>query len=50
MNNDYSHIDTLDLKLDVNYSGGFRIVIEANMLLGKAALISIKGNFFFSML
>ncbi|KAK6620823.1 hypothetical protein RUM43_011119 [Polyplax serrata] len=44
VNKDHSHIDTLDLKLDVNYSGGFRLVVEANMLLGKAALISIKVN------
>ncbi|EEB17881.1 conserved hypothetical protein [Pediculus humanus corporis] len=44
VNKDYSHIDVLDLKLDVNYSGGFRLVVEANMLLGKAALISIQIN------
>lgn len=44
INKDYSHIDTLDLMLDVNYCGGFELIINANMLLGKTAYVSIKGK------
>lgn len=42
VNKDFSHIDSLDLKLDVNYCGGFELIVNANMLLGKAAYVSIK--------
>jgi hypothetical protein len=41
----YQHIETLDLYLDLEYSGGFQLSIDANMVLGKAAYLSVKGLF-----
>jgi hypothetical protein len=41
----YQHIETLELCLDLEYSGGFQLSIDANMLLGKAAYLSVKGLF-----
>lgn len=43
INEDFSHVDSLDLKLDLSYKGGFRLIVDANMLLGKAAYLSVKG-------
>lgn len=37
------HIDTLDLSLDLNYSGNFQLAIDANMVLGKRAYLAVKG-------
>lgn len=39
----YHHIETLELCLDLEYSGGFQLSIDANMVLGKAAYLSVKG-------
>jgi hypothetical protein len=41
----YQHIETLELYLDLEYSGGFQLSIDANMVLGKAAYLSVKGMF-----
>lgn len=41
----YQHIETLELCLDLEYSGGFQLSIDANMVLGKAAYLSVKGLF-----
>ncbi|KAJ8877115.1 hypothetical protein PR048_021567 [Dryococelus australis] len=38
------HLDMLELCLDLEYSGGFQLSIDANMLLGKAAFLSVKVN------
>ncbi|XP_046985794.1 PDZ domain-containing protein 8 isoform X1 [Schistocerca americana] len=38
------HLDTLELCLDLEYSGGFQLSIDANMVLGKAAYVSVKVN------
>ena len=43
----YQHIETLELCLDIEYSGGFQLSIDANMVLGKAAYLSVKGLFMF---
>lgn len=43
----YSHIDTLDLKLDISYSGNFRLVIDV-ALLGKSAYVSVTGELAFN--
>jgi len=43
----YQHIETLELCLDLEYSGGFQLSIDANMVLGKAAYLSVKGLFMF---
>ncbi|PNF14527.1 hypothetical protein B7P43_G15458 [Cryptotermes secundus] len=40
----YQHIETLELCLDLEYSGGFQLSIDANMVLGKAAYLSVKVN------
>ncbi|PSN46043.1 hypothetical protein C0J52_07689 [Blattella germanica] len=40
----YQHIETLDICLDLEYSGGFQLSIDANMVLGKAAYLSVKVN------
>ena len=47
INREHQHIDTLDLCLDLEYSGGFQLSIDANMLLGKTAYLAIKGIFFY---
>ncbi|KAL0275827.1 UNVERIFIED_CONTAM: hypothetical protein PYX00_003559 [Menopon gallinae] len=39
----YSHIDTLDLKLDLSYTGNFRLVFDVS-LLGKSAYVSVAVN------
>jgi hypothetical protein len=39
----HQHIETLELCLDLEYSGGFQLSIDANLLLGKAAYLSVKG-------
>jgi hypothetical protein len=41
----YQHIEMLELCLDLEYSGGFQLSIDANMVLGKAAYLSVKGLF-----
>ncbi|XP_063242954.1 PDZ domain-containing protein 8 isoform X2 [Bacillus rossius redtenbacheri] len=38
------HLDLLELCVDLEYSGGFQLSIDANMLLGKAAFLSVKVN------
>ncbi|XP_021925331.1 PDZ domain-containing protein 8 isoform X2 [Zootermopsis nevadensis] len=40
----YQHIETLELCLDLEYSGGFQLSIDANLVLGKAAYLSVKVN------
>lgn len=37
------HIDTLDIGLDLTYSGNFQLAIDANMVLGKRAYLAVKG-------
>lgn len=39
----HHHIETLELCLDLEYSGGFQLSIDANLVLGKAAYLSVKG-------
>ncbi|KAK7862818.1 hypothetical protein R5R35_000842 [Gryllus longicercus] len=35
------HLEQLDLNLDMHYSGGFQLAVDANMLLGKAAYLAV---------
>jgi len=42
-NEEMSYIDMIDVKLDLSYKGGFRLLVDANMMLGKAAFLSVKG-------
>lgn len=37
-------IENLDLLLDIRYKGNFRTSIDADMVLGKKASISLTGN------
>nr|CAD7403184.1 unnamed protein product [Timema cristinae] len=41
---EHQNLDTVDLCVDLEYSGGFQISIDANMLLGKAAYLAVKVN------
>jgi hypothetical protein len=45
----YQHIETLELFLDFEYSGGFQLSIEADAktMLGKTAYLSLKGLLMF---
>jgi len=43
----YQHIETLELCLDLEYSGGFQLSVDAYMVLRKAAYLSVKGLFIF---
>lgn len=42
---DGARLRSLDLNFDLTYDGNFRIDVDAVMLLGKIANISITGNF-----
>lgn len=37
------NIESLDLVLDLQYSGHFKISIDADMVLGKKGFLSVKG-------
>lgn len=37
-------INDVELCLDVDYSGGFQLSIDASMRLSKFAQVSVKGN------
>lgn len=37
------YLKTVDLILDIHYSGGFRLTVDAGMLLGKTACFHIEG-------
>lgn len=37
------HIETLNLCLDLDYSGNFLLSVDARMKFGKTAYLSIKG-------
>nr|CAD7429133.1 unnamed protein product [Timema monikensis] len=41
---EHQNLDTVDLCVDLEYSGGFQISIDANMLLGKVAYLAVKVN------
>lgn len=43
---DGARLRSLDLKFDLTYDGSFRIDVDAVMLLGKIANISITGVYF----
>lgn len=45
LEDDGARLRSLDLRLDLAYDGNFRIDVDAVMLLGKIANISITGNF-----
>lgn len=38
------HIEGLDLLLDLNYNGNFKISFDADMVLGKKGYLSVKGT------
>lgn len=37
-------IDTLSIKVDLDYSGNFLLSVDGKMKFGKTAYLSIKGN------
>jgi hypothetical protein len=37
-------LETLDLCLDLHYSGNFQMSIDVKMLLGKTAYLSLQGT------
>ena len=43
LEDDGARLRSLDLKCDLQYDGSFRIEVDAVMLLGKIANISITG-------
>lgn len=47
LNNDSGHIESLDLVLDLEYNGNFKISIDAIMLLGKKVFLSVKGKTYY---
>lgn len=38
------HIENLDLLLDLQYRGNFRLSIDADMVLGKKGSLTLKGT------
>ncbi|XP_066999590.2 PDZ domain-containing protein 8 isoform X2 [Anabrus simplex] len=44
LNAEHQHVDSFDLCLDLEYSGGFQLAIDANMVLGKMAYLAVKVN------
>lgn len=46
LEDDGARLRSLDLKFDLAYDGSFRIEVDAIMLLGKVANISITGTFY----
>ena len=42
----HHRIDTLELCLDVHYSGSFQLSLDANLVLGRAAYLSVTGRFY----
>lgn len=41
-------LETLDLSLDLHYSGNFQLSIDVKMLLGKTAYLALQGILIFS--
>lgn len=38
------HIETLDLVLDVQYNGSFKLAIDGDMVMAKKIFLSVKGK------
>lgn len=41
------HIDTLNVSVDLDYTGNFLLSVDAKMKFGKTAYLSIKGIYRF---
>lgn len=40
------HIESLDVMLDLEYNGNFKLAIDADMVLGKKGFLAVKGKYF----
>lgn len=38
------HIESLDVLMDIEYNGNFKLSIDADMVLGKKGFLSVKGE------
>ncbi len=38
------HIESLDVMLDLEYNGNFKLAIDADMVLGKKGFLAVKGE------
>ncbi len=38
------HIESLNVMLDLEYNGNFKLAIDADMVLGKKGFLAVKGE------
>lgn len=44
LDDDKQHMESVDLNLDIEYSGGLGIAIDVALAYGKSAFLSVKGT------
>lgn len=47
LNPDTSVLEQIDILVEVEYNGGIQLAVDASSRLSKAAMVKIKGKFYF---